>query len=264
MPNSIYVSRIAPHYWEEPVISGNKGTAAVFFTGCPLDCIYCQNKEISQNNHGRKTTVEEISEEVQLLIDSGCETLSFITPTHYIHRVIDILEYLKPNIPVVYNTGGYESVETLKTLEGYIDVYLPDLKYGSNQLGKLYSGVDDYFDVAKAAIDEMVRQTGKPFINKNGIMEKGVIVRNLLLPNHTRNSIEVIEYLSHQYSDNILFSLMAQYTPYGKALGHEKLGRKITRREYEKVLNIFENSMLEGFSQELTSANQSYIPKWDK
>lgn len=263
MPSDAYVSRIALHFWEEPVVSGKQGTAAVFFTGCTLNCIYCQNREISQDNLGKRMSVEEIGDKISDLLKSGAETLSFITPTHYAHIIKEIIDYVKPEVPVVYNTSGYESVSTLGELEGYIDVYLPDLKYSSNDLGKLYSKADDYFSTAVDAINEMVRQTGKPKINPNGIIEKGTLVRNLVLPNHTRNSIEIIKFLDKHYGGKILFSLMGQYVPYGLALSHDKLFRKITKREYQKVLMAFENSNLEGFCQELSSADEKYIPNWD-
>lgn len=262
MPQSIFVGRIAPHYWEEPVISGKKGTAAVFFTGCTLDCIYCQNREISHFNQGREMTVSEICSKISELLQQGCETVSFITPTHYINKVKEIIDILKPEVPIVYNTSGYETVEGIKSLKGYIDIYLPDLKYSSNALGKKYSNADNYFDVASRAIEEMVFQTGAPICNNENILQKGTIVRNLVLPNHTRNSIEVIEFLSKKYGDTILFSLMGQYVPYHKAVNHPKLNRKITKREYQKVLNAFECSNLTGFCQELSSADESYIPQW--
>ena len=263
MPKDAYVSRIALHLWEEPIVSGKQGTVAVFFTGCTLNCIYCQNREISQENLGKRMTVEEIGDKIIELLKSGGETLSFITPTHYSHLIREIIDYVKPKVPVIYNTSGYESVSTLRTLEGYIDVYLPDLKYSNNELGKLYSKADHYFDTAIEAIDEMIRQTGKPIINSKGIIEKGTLVRNLVLPNHTRNSIEIIEFLDKHYEGKILFSLMGQYVPYGLALSHKNLCRKITKREYQKVLMAFENSNLDGFCQELSSADEKYIPTWD-
>lgn len=263
MPETIYVSRVAYHYWEEPVISGKKGTVAVFFTGCTLDCIFCQNNEISHNNMGRKISIQQLAEEVVALLDKGAETLSFITPSHYTNGIIQLLDIIKPSIPVVYNTSGYDSLETLKKLDGYIDVYLPDLKYSNNSLGKEYSNVNNYFDTVSIAIEEMVRQTGEPVIDQNGIMKKGTIIRNLVLPSHTKNSIEIIDYLADKYGDKILFSLMGQYIPYGDAKNHKKLHRKITKREYEKVLSAFENSCLNGFCQELSSANEKYIPEWD-
>jgi putative pyruvate formate lyase activating enzyme len=262
MPENPYISRIAPHYWEEPVISGDKGTVAVFFTGCTLNCIYCQNNEISQQHKGVPMSTLEIAEKINNFIQQGCHTLSFITPTHYADKVIEIIEIVKPTIPVVYNTGGYEALETLKMLNGYIDIYLPDFKYISNELGWELSKVRDYFDVAKIALEEMVKQTGAPEINSQGILTKGTVVRNLVLPAYTRNSIEVIDFLSKNYSDKILFSLMGQYVPYGQAVNHPKLNRKITSREYNKVLQAFENSNLEGFCQELSSADEKYIPRW--
>ncbi|MEE3439211.1 radical SAM protein [Ruminococcus sp.] len=263
MPKSLYVSRVAHHYWEEPVISGKKGTVAVFFTGCTLDCIYCQNREISHNNLGRKVTIDELAKEVTLLLDKGAESLSFITPSHYTNGIIQLLDIISPTVPVVYNTSGFDSIETLKKLEGYIDIYLPDLKYSNNDLGLKYSNVRNYFDITSKAIEEMVRQTGKPVINQDGIMEKGTMVRNLVLPSHTKNSIEVINYLAEKYGDKILFSLMGQYIPYGDAKNHKKLHRKITKREYEKVLLAFESSGLNGYCQELSSASEKYIPEWD-
>lgn len=263
MPKSLYVSRVAHHYWEEPVISGQKGTVAVFFTGCTLDCIYCQNREISHSNLGRKVTIDELAKEVTLLLDKGAESLSFITPSHYTNGIIQLLDIISPNVPVVYNTSGFDSIETLNKLEGYIDIYLPDLKYSNNDLGLEYSNVRNYFDVTSKAIEEMVRQTGEPVINQDGIMEKGTMVRNLVLPSHTKNSIEVINYLAEKYGDKILFSLMGQYIPYGDAKYHKKLNRKITKREYEKVLLAFESSGLNGYCQELSSASEKYIPEWD-
>ncbi|MCH5202400.1 MAG: radical SAM protein [Oscillospiraceae bacterium] len=262
IPQDIFVGRIAPHYWEEPVISGKNGTAAVFFTGCTLGCIYCQNSEISQLNQGKKMSVGEICNKISELLKQGCETVSFITPTHYINKVKEIIDTLKPKVPVVYNTSGYETGEGIKSLNGYIDIYLPDLKYSSNALGKEYSNADNYFDVASRAIEEMVLQTGAPIYNNENILQRGTVVRNLVLPNHTRNSIEVIEYLSEKYGDTILFSLMGQYIPCHEAINHPKLNRKITKREYQKVLNVFENSNLTGFCQELSSADESYIPNW--
>lgn len=262
MPADIYVSRIAPHFWEEPVISGKNGTAAVFFTGCTLDCIYCQNSEISQQNQGHKTTAEEIARKLDKLICSGCETVSFITPTHYIYAVQEVIRLLSPSVPVVFNTSGYERAEVLRGLEGYVDIYLPDFKYADNRLAQEYSGVSDYFEVADKAIAEMVRQTGKPEYNGN-VLKSGTVVRNLVLPNHTKNSIAVIEHLSEKYGDEIIFSLMGQYIPHGKATAHPKLNRKITKREYQKVLTAFENSRLDGFCQELSSADEKYIPNWD-
>ena len=252
MPKSLYVSRVAHHYWEEPVISGKKGTVAVFFTGCTLDCIYCQNREISHSNLGRKVTINELAKEVTLLLDKGAESLSFITPSHYTNGIIQLLDIISPKVPVVYNTSGFDSIETLKKLEGYIDIYLPDLKYSNNDLGLEYSNVRNYFDITSKAIEEMVRQTGEPVINQDGIMEKGTMVRNLVLPNHTKNSIEVINYLAEKYGDKILFSK-----------NHKKLHRKITKREYEKVLLAFESSGLNGYCQELSSASEKYIPEWD-
>ena len=192
MPKSLYVSRVAHHYWEEPVISGKKGTVAVFFTGCTLDCIYCQNREISHSNLGRKVTINELAKEVTLLLDKGSESLSFITPSHYTNGIIQLLDIISPKVPVVYNTSGFDSIETLKKLEGYIDIYLPDFKYSNNDLGLEYSNVRNYFDVTSKAIEEMVRQTGEPVINQDGIMEKGTIFK-------FHNDLDTDQIIASQY-----------------------------------------------------------------
>lgn len=257
------IARIAPHHWEEPCISGTKGSGTVFFSGCTLKCVFCQNYEISALNQGREITPYELSEEYKKLEQLGVHNINLVSACHFIPAILESFEIYKPNIPIVYNSGGYEKVETLKLLDGVVDIYLPDFKYSDDTLAKEYSFAPDYVNTASLAIDEMVRQAGSPVFDDNGIMQKGVIVRHLILPNHTKNSIGVLEILKERYDDKILVSLMGQYIPHGKAMDFEKLSRKITKREYKKVSDKLIELELDGFMQELTSADEKYIPDWN-
>lgn len=259
----IKVARIAPHYWEEPSISGTKGSGAIFFSGCTMKCIYCQNFEISAENKGVEITPKTLADEYKKLEEAGVHNIDLISATQFLPQILKSFEIYKPNIPIVYNCGGYERVETLKILEGIVDIYLPDFKYSDNTLAKEYSGAENYVETAVSAIGEMLRQTGTLKLSDDGIAQKGVLVRHLVLPNHTKNSIGVINILKENFDDDITLSLMGQYIPHGKALKHPKLSRKITRREYEKVLNHLIDCGLEGYAQELKSADESYIPEWD-
>lgn len=259
----IKVARIAPHYWEEPCLSGTKGSGAIFFSGCTMKCIYCQNYEISAENKGVKITPETLADEYKKLEESGVHNIDLISATQFLPEILRSFEIYKPKIPIVYNCGGYERVETLKSLEGIVDIYLPDFKYSCNTLALEYSGAEGYVETATSAIDEMLRQTGKLKLDNDGIAKSGVLVRHLVLPNHTKNSIGVINILKENFDDNITLSLMGQYIPHGKALDHPKLSRKITKREYEKVLDHLIDCGLEGYAQELKSADESYIPVWD-
>lgn len=257
------IARIAPHFWEEPCISGTKGSGTVFFSGCTLKCVFCQNYEISALNQGTEITPYRLSEEYRKLEQLGVHNINLVSACHYIPAVLESFEIYKPNIPIVYNSGGYEKVETLKMLEGIVDIYLPDFKYSDDTLAKEYSFAPNYVITAKLAIDEMLRQAGTPVFDDNGIMKKGVIVRHLILPNHTKNSIGVLEILKENYDEKILVSLMGQYVPHGKAMDFENLSRKITKREYKKVSDKLIELELDGFMQELTSADEKYIPTWD-
>ncbi len=259
----IKVARIAPHYWEEPCLSGTKGSGAIFFSGCTMKCIYCQNYEISAENKGVKITPETLADEYKKLEESGVHNIDLISATQFLPEILRSFEIYKPKIPIVYNCGGYERVETLKSLEGIVDIYLPDFKYSCNTLALEYSGAEGYVETATAAIGEMLRQTGKLKLDNDGIAKGGVLVRHLVLPNHTKNSIGVINILKENFENNITLSLMGQYIPHGKALDHPKLSRKITKREYEKVLDHLIDCGLEGYAQELKSADESYIPVWD-
>ncbi|MGN0489498.1 MAG: radical SAM protein [Ruminococcus sp.] len=256
------VARIAPHMWEEPCISGTKGSGAIFFSGCTLRCVYCQNYEISAQNKGTVISVNKLAEEFKRLENMGVHNINLVSPTPYVHSIIEALNIYKPEIPIVYNSGGYEDLKTLRSLEGYVDIYLPDFKYSSNELGKIYSNADSYVEITKNAIREMINQTGKAEFDNNGLMKKGTIIRHLVLPNHTKNSIGVLDIIKENFED-CMVSLMGQYVPLGKAEDFEKLKRKITQREYNKVKNYLFDLGLEGFVQELSSADEKYVPSWD-
>jgi putative pyruvate formate lyase activating enzyme len=256
------VARIAPHMWEEPCISGTNGSGAVFFSGCTLRCVFCQNYEISAKNNGTYISVSKLAQEFKALEDSGVHNINLVTPTPYVNAIIEALSIYKPNIPVVYNCSGYEDLNTIKKLEGYVDIYLPDFKYSQNTLAEKYSSAKNYVEIATNAIKEMVRQTGSAEFDHNGIMQKGTIIRHLVLPNHTKNSIGVLDIIKENFSD-CMVSLMGQYTPLGKAKEFEKLNRKITQREYNKVKDYLFDLDIDGFVQELSSAGEKYVPVWD-
>lgn len=255
------VARVAPHMWEEPCISGEKGSGAVFFSGCTLRCVFCQNYAISANNNGRTIKVSELAEEFKKLEAIGVHNINLVSPTPYIDAIIEALEIYRPKIPIVYNSSGYENVETLRRLEGYVDIYLPDFKYADDELAVGYSKAPNYVETATNAVKEMLRQTGEPVFDGE-MMRSGVIVRHLVLPNHTKNSVRCLEHISENFK-GALVSLMGQYTPVYKALENEKLNRKITRREYDKVKSKLFELELDGFAQELSSADEKYIPSWD-
>ena len=255
------VARVAPHMWEEPCISGEKGSGAVFFSGCTLRCVFCQNCAISANNNGRTIKVSELAEEFKKLEAIGVHNINLVSPTPYIDAIIEALEIYRPKIPIVYNSSGYENVETLSRLEGYVDIYLPDFKYADDELAVGYSKAPNYVETATNAVKEMLRQTGEPVFDGE-MMRSGVIVRHLVLPNHTKNSVRCLEHISENFK-GALVSLMGQYTPVYKALENEKLNRKITRREYDKVKSKLFELELDGFAQELSSADEKYIPSWD-
>ncbi len=256
------ISRAAPHMWEEPCISGERGSGAIFFTGCTMSCVFCQNYKISSGGEGKVITVRELSEQFRRLENMGVHNINLISPTPYIDSIIEAFEIYRPKIPIVYNTGGYEKAETLRRLEGLIDIYLPDLKYISSEKSRKYSGAGDYFEYASKAIAEMVRQTGRPVFDDDDMMKRGTIVRHLILPSNTKNSVEVIRYLDKAFGDRILVSLMGQYIPEGRAADYPEINRTITQREYDKVLRVLEDTSLDGFAQELDSADKKYIPEF--
>lgn len=257
------IARVGPHYWEEPCISGNKGSGAIFFSGCTLKCVFCQNYEISANHVGTFITPEQLANCYRNLEEQGVHNINLVSASHFIEAVIESFKIYRPKIPVLYNTSGYEDVESLKRLEGYIDIYLPDFKYSDNRLAEKYSGAFNYCNVALAAIKEMYRQTGKIVYDKNGIIQKGTVIRVLVLPNHTKDSMAVLDTIRTHFGKNVLVSVMGQYTPTGEAYKYPEINRKITENEYEQVVDHAIELDLDGFVQELSAADEEYIPNFD-
>ena len=268
---AIRLARAALHFWEEPCISGTKGSGAVFFSGCQLRCVYCQNQPIAHGDVGREVTVSRLTDIFFELEEQGANNINLVTPTHFVPQIIQGLEQAKLRgltIPVVYNSSGYESVGTLRQLDGLVDIYLPDMKYSRTETAAKYSTAPDYAEVAGKALREMVRQTGAPEFDRDGMMRKGVIVRHLLLPGHVTEAKEVLDYLYHTYGDLIYISIMNQYTPLlsmrGLASVYPELDRKVTKREYDKVIDhALELGIRNAFVQEGETAAESYIPAFD-
>ncbi len=262
-PEAFRVSRAALHYWEEPCISGKQGSGTVFFSGCNLKCVFCQNYEISHNNKGIEVSDEKLIEIFENLIKQGANNINLVNPSHYAVALARLLSKWKSPVPVVYNTSAYDDIESLKLLDGLVDVYLPDFKYIRPDKAQKYSFAIDYPVVAKTAIEEMRKQQPCDVFDDNGIMQKGMIIRHLILPSNTNSSIEVLDYLKNNYSDTYI-SLMAQYTPCGDLSEYKEINRKLSQREYDKVLNYAINSGFEKiFTQDLSSADNDFIPEFD-
>ena len=262
-PDTAILSKYMLHNWEEPPISGTRGSGALFFSGCTLKCVFCQNREISAHPVGEKKTPKELADIFLRLQDMGAHNINFVTPTHYSDKIIQALDIARPSlsIPTVYNTSGYDSVEALKRLDGYIDIYLPDFKYYDPALSAKYSKAPDYFEVASKALEEMYRQTGKYTEDENGILKKGMIVRHLVLPGQRHDSVKVLEELKKLLPiENIRLSLMSQFTPDFVGGEYKELKRKITTFEYNYVLNKAISLGFEGFFQQRESASAKYTP----
>lgn len=265
--DEILVARAALHMWEEPCISGQEGSGAVFFSGCSLGCVFCQNREISGGESGRAITIERLSEIFLELQAQHANNINLVTAGHYIVQTCRALELARQkglSIPIVYNSSGYEKKETLKMLDGLVDIYLPDFKYMQPETARAYSRAADYPDVARQALEEMVRQCPRPVFDSRGMMQSGVIVRHLLLPGHVREAKEIIRYLYETYGDRIYISMMNQYTPGEAVKGDPLLGRRVTRREYARLLDFAEQiGVTQGFYQEGQTASESFIPPFD-
>lgn len=263
----ILVARAALHFWEETCISGTEGSGAVFFSGCSLGCQFCQNVEISRGKQGTAVSVEQLAQIFLNLQEQGANNINLVTAAHYLPQTAEAVRLAKERgleLPVVYNSSGYEKAEMLRLLEGLVDIYLPDFKYMDRELAKRYSFAEDYPETAKAAIAEMVRQAGTPEFDSNGHMKKGVIVRHLLLPGHVKDSKKVVEYLYRTYGNRMYLSLMNQYTPMPAMAQDPQLSRKVTRREYERLLEYaIELGVENGFIQEGETAKESFIPAFD-
>lgn len=265
--DTVKVAIASIHKFEEPCISGENGSGTVFFSNCNLSCEFCQNYEISQRGLGKEISIERLSEiflEQQL---RGAENINLVSPTSYAVQIIEAIKIAKSNglkIPIVYNTNGYENIETLKLLNGYIDVYLPDLKYAENDLAKKYSKVDNYFEIATKAIKEMYDQVQENEYDEKGLIKKGMIIRHLILPNHTENSRKVLKWINDNMPKDITVSVMAQYFPTYNAVNIKDLNRKITKHEYQKIENYLYSLDLEnGYIQEIGNNEETYVPKWE-
>ena len=263
VPNDFVISRAAPHYWEEPCISGSRGSGTIFFTGCNLGCVFCQNKDISRGGKGKMLTESQLITEMHALQDMGVHNINLVTPSHYAFQLAKALEKAKLTVPVVWNSSGYDSIEALKALEGLVQVYLPDMKYLSPQLAKKYSKAPDYPAVAAAAIAEMHRQVGKAEFDSEGIMQKGLIVRHLIMPGQVENTLDVIDWVSEKLpTDEVWFSLMAQYTPMPD-MPYEELQRPISQEEYARIADYIAWSGIEnGFFQEPEASSTEFIPEF--
>lgn len=269
MSDKITAAKAMLHYWEEPCISGERGSGAVFFSGCVMKCAFCQNYDISSENAGREISVERLADIFLELRQKGAQNINLVNPTHFVPQILRSIELAKRkglSLPIVYNSGGYERVETLRTLEGAVDIFLPDVKFFSDETARKLSAAPNYFETAMNAVGEMIRQTGKPRFDENGAMISGVIVRHLVLPGQYKDSVEIIRRLGDRFGDEILFSLMSQYTPFGKvktSAEFSEYNRRITTFEYRKALDAVYEVGLEGFMQEKSSAKEEYTPSFD-
>ena len=257
------IARAALHMWEEPCISGTRGSGAVFFSGCGLRCVFCQNEAISQQGEGKIVTPARLAEIFRELEAQGAHNINLVTAAHFVPAVLEALNLYRPNIPIVYNSSGYESIETLRMLSGVVDIYLPDYKYIDPNMAAMLSGARDYPDVAFAAIAEMIRQTGAPVYDENGMIQRGTLIRHLVLPGLTGDSMKILTRIRDEFP-GIPVSLMGQYTPCGRALSMPGMDRKIKKKEYARVLAHMEAIGLDGYRQELGSADGAFIPSFDE
>lgn len=264
--DTVKIALYSTHNFEEPCISGKRGSGTVFFSNCNMNCVFCQNYEISQQGKGKEISIEEVADIFIKQQEKGVENINLVTPTSYVPQIVEAIKIARSNglkLPIVYNTNGYEKVETLKMLEDYVDIYLPDFKYSDNELGKRLSKVDNYFEIATDALKEMHRQTGKAIFNENGIMQKGMIIRHLVLPNHILNSRKVLKWINDNMHD-VYVSVMAQYFPTYKAKEIDDINRKLTKEEYEQIENYLYRLDLEnGYIQELGEHEEEYVPHWE-
>ena len=258
--NNLKVAKVMLHNWEEPIISGTNGSGAIFFSNCNLKCIFCQNYKISSGGEGKEISVEKLINIFKQLEQANAHNINLVSPSQYSEQIIEALTLYKPSIPVIWNSNGYESPATIKKLNGLIDIYLCDFKYFNNNLATQFSSAPNYLESVTNSLKEMFKQQPKNII-ENNIMKKGIIIRHLVLPNCTSDSINILNYLKENFGQNILISLMSQYLPYYKAINHKTLGRKVTSLEYKRVLTAFQNlGFKDGFCQELSSASECFIP----
>ena len=265
--NKVKIALYSIHNFEEPCISGKNGSGTIFFSNCNLNCVFCQNYEISQLGQGKEFEINELADIIIKEQEKGVENINLVTPTSYIIQIAESIKIAKGKglkIPIVYNTNSYENIESLKLLDGLVDIYLPDLKYYYNKLGKRYSNVENYFEIATNAILEMYRQVGNVQIDSNGILQKGVVIRHLVLPNHIENSKKVLKWIKENLDNKVFVSIMAQYFPTYKAKNIEKINRKLTKKEYQEIMEYVDSIGLDnGYVQELGEHEEKYVPKWN-
>lgn len=263
----VRIARAALHMWEEPCISGEEGSGTVFFSGCSVRCVFCQNYKIADGRCGAEVSIDRLAQIFSELEEKGANNINLVTPTHFVPQIIEAVTLARKNglkVPIVYNTSGYEKAETLRMLEGIVDIYLPDFKYISSKLSKKYSQAGDYAVYAKEALAEMVRQQPRAVFDERGIMQKGVIVRHLLLPDCVEDSKAVAEYLYKEYGDGIYISLMSQYIPLEQVEKYPELNRRVTQEEYDELVNFAAELGVEnGFVQDGEAASESFIPEFD-
>ncbi len=261
-PQEMRIARAELHFWEEPAISGTRGSGAIFFSGCPLKCSYCQNIGISRGGRGFFATPKELSEIIRRLEDEGAHNINLVTPTHYMHAIIPALRLYKPKIPVIYNCSGYESISSVRALKGLVDVFLPDMKYSDAALAAELSDAPDYPAVAAAAVKAMYEQTGRAVFDGDGMILSGTVVRHLILPGHVRNTLGVLRWLKNELPDATV-SIMSQYFPAAETKGHPELSRGITRAEQQRVFDYMEKLGMEnGWVQSREAEERKYVPQF--
>ena len=259
--DKIKIAKYYLHKFEEPFISGKNGSGTIFFCGCSLKCVFCQNYDLSRNNRGKQISVLELAEIFKELEKMGAENINLVTPTHYVDKIIDAFNIYKPNIPIVYNTHGYENIETLKKIDDYVDVYLPDVKYFSPIVSKRYTGKENYFEFTSKAVDFMMKKPLK--FSPNGQILSGVVVRHLALPQNISDSKKILDWYS-QYKDISYINIMSQYTPFGNVKDFPELNRRLTKREYDSLIEYaISLDIINAFYQKFESQSTEYIPDWD-
>ncbi len=265
--DKVKIALYSTHEFEEPCISGIHGSGTVFFSNCNLNCIYCQNYEISQMSRGKEISTNELADIFLKQQEKNVENVNLVTPTSYVPQIIEAIQIAKKHgfrLPIVYNTNAYENIETIKLLDGYVDIYLPDLKYVENDLAKKYSKIDNYFEIATEAIKEMYRQVGNPILNSDGIMQRGIMIRHLVLPTYIENSKKVLDWIKNNLPKEVYVSVMAQYFPTYMAKKDKRINRKLTKYEWNKILDYIEVLGIEnGFVQELGEHEEEYVPNWE-
>ena len=265
--DKVKIALASVHYYEEPCISGENGSGTIFFSGCNLNCKFCQNYEISQLGKGIEITIEELADIFIKQQNKGVNNINLVTPTMYVYQIIEAIKIARNkglNIPIVYNSNGYENIETIKKLNGYIDIYLPDLKYYDDEIAYKYSGINNYFENAKLAILEMQKQVGAPKLNEDGIIQKGLIIRHLVLPNNIENSEKILRWIKSNIDEEVYISIMAQYFPSYKAKQMNDINRKLSEEEYAKIENlVYGLDIKNGYMQELGEHEEEYVPDFN-